>query len=130
MLAEFDSREAWRAWNCISAAQWLSWQCGLDPDTAREYLRVGRALGDLPKIRDAFGKGALSYSKVRALTRTATAETEEMLVEIARHTTLEDSRKNCPIRTRARGRRSKVSSPAKKAQIREGGNRQFRTSYK
>lgn len=87
MLAEFDRREAWRSWDCISAAQWLSWQCGLDPDTAREHIRVGRALAQLPKICEAFSQGLLSYSKVRALTRTATAETEETLLEIARHTT-------------------------------------------
>jgi hypothetical protein len=87
LVGEFDRREGWRSWECTSTASWLSWQCGIDPMTAREQVRVGRALAGLPKIKQAFGSGELSYSKVRALSRVATAETEETLVIIARHTT-------------------------------------------
>ena len=36
-----------------------------------ERLRVTHALGDLPKISDKFSQGAISYSKVRAITRVA-----------------------------------------------------------
>ena len=38
-------------------------------------------------MRAAFGSGELSYSKARAVTRVATPETEETLVEWARHAT-------------------------------------------
>ena len=50
------------------------------PDAA---VRMARALESLPKIAGAFGEGRLSYSKVRALTRVATAETEDTLLNIA-----------------------------------------------
>jgi hypothetical protein len=61
----------------------LSWRIGLDPATAREKVRVARALGILPKIDAALKSGKLSYAKVRALTRVATPDTEENLLEAA-----------------------------------------------
>ena len=48
---------------------------------------MARALRELPLIREAFAAGALSYSKVRALTRVADPEGEAELVELARHAT-------------------------------------------
>jgi len=83
LLAEFDRREGWAQHGISSCAHWLSWQCGIGPVAAREKVRVARALTSLPKIAEAFGEGRLSYSKVRALTRVATAETEDTLLSIA-----------------------------------------------
>ncbi len=83
LLAEFDRREGWTQHGISSCAHWLSWQCGIGPVAAREKVRVARALTSLPKIAGAFGEGRLSYSKVRALTRVATAETEDTLLNIA-----------------------------------------------
>ena len=83
LLAEFDRREGWAQHGIASCAHWLSWQCGIGPVAAREKVRVARALTSLPKIAEAFGEGRLSYSKVRALTRVATAETEDTLLNIA-----------------------------------------------
>ena len=51
--------------------------------TAREHVRVARALRDLPVIRAEFAAARLSYAKVRALTRIATPDTEAGLAEIA-----------------------------------------------
>ena len=83
LLVEFDRREGWAQHGIASCAHWLSWQCGIGPVAAREKVRVARALTSLPKIAEAFGEGRLSYSKVRALTRVATAETEDTLLNIA-----------------------------------------------
>ncbi len=83
LLAEFDRREGWAQHGIASCAHWLSWQCGIGPVAAREKVRVARALTSLPKIAEAFGEGRLSYSKVRALTRVAMAETEDTLLRIA-----------------------------------------------
>jgi HNH endonuclease len=66
-----------------SCAQWLSWKCQMSSGTAREHVRVARALRVLPVIRGEFGAGRLSYAKVRALTRIATPETEADLAELA-----------------------------------------------
>ena len=59
-----------------SCAQWLSWKCQMSSGTAREHVRVARALRDLPVIRARFAAGRLSYAKVRALTRIAAPATE------------------------------------------------------
>ena len=82
-LAAFDAREGWAGSHVRSCAQWLSWRCGMDLRTAREHVRVARALSDLPDLTAAFTAGRLSYSKVRAVTRVATPETEADLVEAA-----------------------------------------------
>jgi hypothetical protein len=70
-IAAYDRREGWKSWGCKSAAHWLSWKCGDTLHTAREKVRVARALSDLPLIAIAFAHGQLSYSKVRAITRVA-----------------------------------------------------------
>jgi hypothetical protein len=87
VVAELDLREAWRAWGCRSTSEWLGWRCGIDDRTAREHVRVARRLRDLPLVTEAFGAGRLSYSKVRAIARVATPETEDELVALARHGT-------------------------------------------
>ena len=87
LLAEFDRREGWAQHGVASCAHWLNWQCGISAGAAREKVRVARALISLPKITEAFGEGRLSYSKVRAVTRVATAKTEDSLLHIALHGT-------------------------------------------
>ena len=83
LIREFDARGGW-ANGCRSCAEWLSWRIGLAPGAAREHVRVARALGTLPKIRAALARGEISYSKVRAITRVATPETEDTLLNVAR----------------------------------------------
>ena len=87
LIAEFDRREGWADGSTPSCAHWLGWKCGIDAGAAREKVRVARALEGLPLISAAMARGALSYSKVRALTRVATADTEETLLMIALHGT-------------------------------------------
>jgi hypothetical protein len=87
LVSEYDRREGYKQWGCRSCVQWLSWQCGLDGRSARDKLRVARALEHLPVVTREFGAGKLSYSKVRALTRIATPENEADLVELAEHAT-------------------------------------------
>ena len=47
LIRDFDAGGGWRN-GFRSCAQWLSWRVGLDPGTARERVRVARALGALP----------------------------------------------------------------------------------
>ena len=84
LVAEFDRRGAHEKWGFHSCGAWIAWRCALDPRSAREHVRVARALEDLPLLKESFGCGELSYSKVRAITRIATPETEAELVEMAR----------------------------------------------
>ena len=87
LIAEFDRRQGWSDGFTQSCAHWLSWKCGLDLGAAREKVRVARALETLPQISVAMGRGELSYSKVRAVTRVATPATEEVLLNVALHGT-------------------------------------------
>lgn len=87
LVAEFDERGGWEQAGTLSCAHWLSWRVGIGLRTAREHVRVARALGGLPLLTEAFARGELSYSKMRALTRVATPQTEADLLMIARHGT-------------------------------------------
>jgi hypothetical protein len=71
MVAEYDRRQGWAQWGCWSCAMWPGWKCGIARRSAQEKVRVARALEGLPLITEAFSKGELSYSQVRALTRVA-----------------------------------------------------------
>lgn len=85
MLAEFDAREGVRFYEGLkSTAHWLGWACSMAAGTAREHLRVARALPELPLTVAEFGAGRLSYSKVREITRVVGRVEEEVLVEMAR----------------------------------------------
>ena len=81
LIREFDEQEGWDG--CLTCAHWLSWRAGLSPGAAREHVRVARALGTLPKLSDAMRRGKVSYSKVRAVTRVATLENEQTLLDVA-----------------------------------------------
>lgn len=83
LLRAFDEREGWNN-GFVSCAHWLHWRTGIDLGTSREKVRVARALAALPRISWAMEHGALSYAKVRALTRVATAENEAALLDVAR----------------------------------------------
>jgi 5-methylcytosine-specific restriction endonuclease McrA len=83
LIREFDARGGWNT-GFRSCAHWLSWRVGLELGAAREYVRVARALATLPLLAEALGCGELSYSKVRALTRVATPETEARLLAVGR----------------------------------------------
>jgi Domain of unknown function (DUF222)/HNH endonuclease len=87
LIAEFDAREGWADGATCSCAHWLNWKCGIDIGAAREKVRTARALEKLPRIAAAMERGELSYSKARALTRVACAQTEEALLNIALHGT-------------------------------------------
>ena len=76
LIREFDRRSAWGDWGVCSMAHWLGWRCGIGIVAAREHVRVANALGELPETSTWFADGRISYSKVRALTRVATAGTE------------------------------------------------------
>ena len=95
LIRRFDAASGWYAQGVLSCASWLSWRIGLDLCAAREKVRVARALGALPRIDDALRFGQVSYSKVRALTRVATAENEAALLEMARSATAAQLERIC-----------------------------------
>ncbi len=87
LIRQFDERLGWLPWGFLTCAEWLHWKCDFSPQAAREKVRIAHALKELPKISEAFAKGALSYSKVRALTRVADVLNEAELLAFAMTTT-------------------------------------------
>jgi hypothetical protein len=83
LAAEFDASGEWAAEGAPTCAHWVANALDVEVSTAREWLRVGRALVDLALIDAAFADGRFSYSKVRALTRVATPDTEAELCATA-----------------------------------------------
>jgi hypothetical protein len=87
LLAEVVVRGLWADQGARTPAQWLSWRIGLAPSTAREQLRVAVRLRELPEVAERFAAGRLSYSKVRAITRIAVPELQQLLLAWAEHAT-------------------------------------------
>jgi len=87
LIREFDEKNYWGLPGLCSCAHWLNFQCGIGMNAAREKVRVAHVLKDLPQISEAFRRGELSYSKVRAMTRIADAGNEDYLMMIAHHGT-------------------------------------------
>ena len=87
LIQVFDEEGGWHGFGINSCAHWLNWKCGMSMGTAREQVRVARALPALPKILASFRIGKVSYSKVRAMTRVATPKNEEVLLNVALHGT-------------------------------------------
>lgn len=83
LIARFDELRGWERAGHRSCAHWLAHRTGIDGGAARERVRAARALADLPRIRAALARGELTFSKVRALTRVATADNEAHLLEFA-----------------------------------------------
>ena len=95
LVAEFDERGGWHGVGINSCGHWLAWQCGLSPVTAREHVRVARALRGLPLIAAAFSNGRLSYAKVRAVTRIAAPDCEAALLDFALSATAAQTERFC-----------------------------------
>src|SRR5687768_16928625 len=95
LVAEFDERGGWHGVGINSCGHWLAWQCGMSPVTGREHVRVARALRGLPLIAAAFGKGRLSYAKVRAVTRIAAPDCEAALLDFALSATASQTERFC-----------------------------------
>ena len=82
LVGEYDASGGWKSWDMRSCAEWLSWRCQTAPGTAREHVRVARALRILPAVHGEFAAGRMGYAKVREITRIATPATEAGLVQV------------------------------------------------
>jgi hypothetical protein len=102
-LREFDRVDGWHRAGALSCAHWLSWRVGMDLGAAREKVRVARKLGELPVIDESLRKGEVSYSKVRAMTRVATAANEGELLGMARAATGAQLEKICRLKRMVNG---------------------------
>jgi hypothetical protein len=75
-VAEYDRGKRWRAAGATSMTSWLAARYGFACGTAREWVRVARALRLLLEIARAHQKGQLSWDQLKPLTRFATPDTD------------------------------------------------------
>jgi len=80
-LAEYDARRGWELGGHASCAHWLAACARLRLGTAREMVRVARALEDLPETSAWMALGRITFSQARALTRVATPDDEAELLQ-------------------------------------------------
>jgi hypothetical protein len=97
-LREFDELDGWHRAGALSCAHWLSWRVGMDLGAAREKVRVAKRLAELPLIDAALARGEISYSKVRAISRIATADNEADLLSMAVNTTGSQLERICRLK--------------------------------
>lgn len=86
LALDLDRSHEWALDNARTCAHWIASALDIEISTAREWLRVGRALERFEAIAEAFDGGRISYTKVRQLTRVVEPETELDLLEIAERT--------------------------------------------
>ena len=101
LIREFDERAGWLKWGFKDALNWLKWRCDLSTNAARDKLRIGHALKELPLLSEHFAAGKLSYTKVRALTRVATALNEADLIDMAMRMSARHVEEHCKQRSNA-----------------------------
>ena len=83
LAAQYDTTLDWFREGFKSSAVAIARTLDIHDSTAREWIRVGHALSELPLVDDAFAANDLSYAKTRILTRWADRENEAELLEIA-----------------------------------------------
>lgn len=83
LAAAYESSLEWLNEGYKSAAVAIARMVDIHSSTASEWIRVGHSLTVLPLIDAAFASNELSYAKVRILTRRATEDNEQDLLEIA-----------------------------------------------
>jgi len=82
VIAAADAAEDWRVDGTTDMASWLAMALRLSVGTARTWVRVARALEELPRLRALFADGTISWDQIAAATTFATPELDEWLAEI------------------------------------------------
>jgi hypothetical protein len=89
VVAALDRSRSWEVDGARSAAAWVAWRCRIPAGRARDTVRCGRELRDLPATEAAFLAGQITAEHVRVLAsahvvnEAAFAECETSLVELA-----------------------------------------------
>ena len=83
LAAAYESSLEWLNDGYKSAPAAIARMLDIHSSTASEWVRVGHALTFLPLTDEAFASNELSYAKARILTRRATEDNEQDLLEIA-----------------------------------------------
>ncbi len=83
LAASFADSGEWVMDGFATAGRWIAHHLDIALRTANEWIRVGRALNQLPATSDALEEQTISFSKAKELTRSATPDNEAYLLAIA-----------------------------------------------
>jgi hypothetical protein len=83
LIADADRASLWADDGARDLAHWLWMRYGISDWKARRFIDAAEALPRLPQVASALANGALGVDKVVELTRFATDETEDGLIEWA-----------------------------------------------
>ncbi|HJR46369.1 MAG TPA: DUF222 domain-containing protein [Actinomycetota bacterium] len=67
-----------------SHVTWFAWAGGVKPSTARARVEAAARLQALPKIKASFAAGEISFDKAETISKIATEDTEEALLDMAK----------------------------------------------
>ncbi len=84
LAAHYECERDWFSQGFKSAAFAISNRLDIQTSTAREWIRVGHSLPNLPLIDAAFKSNRISYAKARILTRWADPDNEHQLLELSK----------------------------------------------
>ena len=82
LVAEFDDRDGADAYGLSTTSAWLAHHCGLAERTARDHVRVARALAAFPALAASMGAGRISYSHARTIAGIATAGEDALVADL------------------------------------------------
>src|SRR6185295_11329455 len=70
-LKRFDAGRGYTAYNSLSAASWLRWQCKLTGPAAFNRVGVARRIDGLPQTQAAFAQGSISFRHAALIVSTS-----------------------------------------------------------
>jgi hypothetical protein len=95
-IRQFDQARGWAKQGAKSCGHWLSWRIGVGLVAANQKVFVAHRLLEFPRIAEAFRRGELSYTKVRACVREhMPPDKDEVLLHLARGATGAQLEKIC-----------------------------------
>lgn len=81
VIAIMDRAEDHRLDGALDMASWLVATLHVSVPTARAWVRVARALENLPRLRACFASGRMSFDQIAAATKLATPDTDDVLAD-------------------------------------------------
>jgi hypothetical protein len=109
-LREFDDLGAWSDQHARSPEHWLCWRANVSPRAAKEWFALAHALEGVPKIRAAFADGDLTYWQTQIIAKVATEETQDVLINLATHSTAAQLQRICAAFKGAQRAQSEASA--------------------
>lgn len=79
LITAADAEQDWRVDGATGMAAWLVGTLHVASATAREWVRAGTALDELPHLQAAFAEGMLSWDQVRPATTFVTPARDELM---------------------------------------------------